>query len=479
MQLSSGNLTTADIAQGAPFTVSNGALSLDVSSPLQVSNSTLSAPSVLTTVTPSNLSGSGAIASGWSVQGSQVSGNISGDAASITGTIPHSQISDWSTATVQGSQVSGNISGDAASITGQISTGQISNWNNATSSFATSGSSATFAACSVSGPLTAFKNIVDDGLGHATFYTLYIKPSPGLVTAYDSGYSLVYANQSTTPTQFTSALFWNNTTQNYVSQNLPTGNWINLFATTVCPADHSHGMTDPILMVDQAFYVEKDFQTFGFLGSASDPQKGFGGGCVQIGQGFTGTGCPPLINLTGTLYTMWQTPQSIGSYPTSYVGSTDWWYKQSENALYQGSNKQFTSIWSPDYDTLIITRADTFKLAHLRCNLITANGYTNGSPSYSNPSRSIGTIYQNTSNQSIVVNATLGIAGVGQPFYTTAYLAVGASNPPSTTIMKASNSINSMFSVLTAVIPNGYYYSVQANQNTTFVWIDTWTEYTL
>lgn len=39
---SGGNLTTADIASGQPFTVTNGALSLDVSSPLQVSTGSLS-----------------------------------------------------------------------------------------------------------------------------------------------------------------------------------------------------------------------------------------------------------------------------------------------------------------------------------------------------------------------------------------------------------------------------------------------------
>ena len=54
------------------------------------------APSFLTTVTPSNLSGSGPIPSGWTIQGSQVQGNISGNATCITGTIACNQISDIS-----------------------------------------------------------------------------------------------------------------------------------------------------------------------------------------------------------------------------------------------------------------------------------------------------------------------------------------------------------------------------------------------
>lgn len=68
------------------------------------------------------------------VSGTQVSGDISGNAAGITGTLPGSQVSGnisgnaaGITGTVSGTQVSGNISGNAAGITGNLAALQVNN----------------------------------------------------------------------------------------------------------------------------------------------------------------------------------------------------------------------------------------------------------------------------------------------------------------------------------------------------------------
>jgi len=111
--------------------------------------------------------------------------------------------------------------------------------------------------------------------------------------------------------------------------------------------------------------------------------------------------------------------------------------------------------------------------------VINATGYTNTSPSFTYPSRSIGTVYQNTTGKAIVVSVTLGLQGTGQPFYTHAILYVGATANPDVVAMKASNPLNSMFCPLIAIIPNNYYYKVYCDQNTSLCWVDTWTEYPL
>src|SRR5208337_3813251 len=58
------------------------------------------------------------------------------------------------------------------------------------------------------------------------------------------------------------------------------GNYGQLFCTTVSPLDHSTLLSDPILVWTQGLYVEKDLQSFGFLGTSSDPYKHFGGGAI-------------------------------------------------------------------------------------------------------------------------------------------------------------------------------------------------------
>jgi hypothetical protein len=200
----------------------------------------------------------------------------------------------------------------------------------------------------------------------------------------------------------------------------PTGYRTHLYCTTVNPNDRRTGPLDPMLSTDYAFFVEKDFKTFGFVGTSSDPEKGMGGGAIQMGQGFTGKYCPPMFNLTGTMTipddaTAQQlynhgttlpgtgnerdifyntTDQTIYQYgvtgsgwrPISTAGKIDgypkgttlppsgeyeqWFYKinaDQPNQLYQYTKNddgiyawrpRFNNVQSYDYDTLFLMRAD-------------------------------------------------------------------------------------------------------------------------
>lgn len=76
---------------------------------------------------------------------------------------------------------------------------------------------------------------------------------------------------------------------------------VNLFCSIVNFLDRTTKNHDPVLVVDKAFFIEKDVQTFGFVGTYSDPQKGTGGGAIMMGQGFIGKYCPPELALNGTM----------------------------------------------------------------------------------------------------------------------------------------------------------------------------------
>jgi hypothetical protein len=194
---------------------------------------------------------------------------------------------------------------------------------------------------------------------------------------------------------------------------------VHLYCTTVNPNDRRTGPLDPMLSTDYAFFVEKDFKTFGFMGTSSDPEKQIGGGAIQMGQGFTGKYCPPIFDLTGTMTaasnddairiynygsslpgsgserdifynttdkTIYQygvtgsgwrpisTVGNIGSYPAGAnlppSGEYEqWFYKTSTKELYQYTKissdpitydwkPRFSNVQSPDYDTLFLMRAD-------------------------------------------------------------------------------------------------------------------------
>jgi hypothetical protein len=135
-------------------------------------------------------------------------------------------------------------------------------------------------------------------------------------------------------------------------------NSTHLFCTKISPLTRNATQGDPALATDKAFFVEKDFQTFGFVGTTSDPQKGYGGGAILMGTGFTGNSCPPFFSLTGT---MLSPTDPIGSYPTSQGSSTDWWYDTSDptnKKLKQGPTIKFNNVQSGDFDTLFLIRGD-------------------------------------------------------------------------------------------------------------------------
>lgn len=158
----------------------------------------------------------------------------------------------------------------------------------------------------------------------------------------------------------------------------PTGDYLKLFCTTVHHGDRTTTLTDPILTCNQGFFVEKDVSSFGFLGTASDPQKEYGGGAILMGQGLTGRYCPPLFDLTGTMSGM---EASIGGYnsgeslPVSGINFGDWFYNTSNKSLYyyeDGWHEKYTDVLSADYDTLFLVRADYMTPANLYLGRLTA-----------------------------------------------------------------------------------------------------------
>jgi|GEM_PF-3850845 len=160
----------------------------------------------------------------------------------------------------------------------------------------------------------------------------------------------------------------------------PTNNYLYLYATMISPADRTTEITDPVLCTNQAFFVEKDTYTHGFLGTASDPEKAMGGGAVLMGQGFTGRYCPPLFDLTGTIVDM---DDPLGGYASgsSFPAAENyaWFYRTDEETLYQYTNtsstwnSMFTNVKSSEYDTLFLIRADTSGPANLYLNNLNVN----------------------------------------------------------------------------------------------------------
>jgi hypothetical protein len=314
-----GSQFITSIAQGAPFTVSDGALSLNTFAHTYISDWSSATNAFLTTVTPSNLTGSGSIPSGWIIGGSQVSGNINGNATSITGTIQHDKISDWDTAT---------------------------------SSFVTSGASVSFAELTVSGTASLFGiipvggsltisgavgtivNSLDDGSGNTTWGGYNAFKDTGLVlnVHWDPGNNGFF--EELPPVQGYSYYMGGP----YIDPNVRTYLWV----TRISPADRSSAPYDPMLTTNFALFVEKDTQTFGFLGTSSDPQKHTGGGAILMGQGLNGVGYPPSFSLTGVrLYQNDAQAQSLfpgpahGTILPNPTGNRAKYYKTDVQALYE------------------------------------------------------------------------------------------------------------------------------------------------
>jgi hypothetical protein len=174
----------------------------------------------------------------------------------------------------------------------------------------------------------------------------------------------------------------NNTTRLDTKQGYtPQGDYAHLFCTKISPLDRTTVLDDPKIATDFAFFVEKDLSTFGFVSTTSDPQKGYGGGAILMGIGLTGVGCPPLFDLTGT---MPNGTSSIGSYPTSQNPNdpSDWWYDSTNKQLKQGSEPMFNNVYSGEYDTLFLMRADTQGPANLYSNILQCNKIHNAQYSW-------------------------------------------------------------------------------------------------
>ena len=135
--------------------------------------------------------------------------------------------------------------------------------------------------------------------------------------------------------------------------------------TKISPINRSSVLNDAVLFVDKAFYVEKDFNTFGYVGTTSDPDKGSGGGAIMMGQGFTGKYCPPMFILTGILPS-----GQFGGYNkgSSFPAATNeaWFYRTDQNKLYQYTKnssgvfawrERFSFVHSSDYDTLFLYKS--------------------------------------------------------------------------------------------------------------------------
>ena len=165
----------------------------------------------------------------------------------------------------------------------------------------------------------------------------------------------------------------------------PSGNYVSLFCTVIDPADHVTVLTDPILMVNQAFFVQKDLKGYGFLGTSSDPYKGYGGGAILMGQGFTGLYCPSMFVLTGTVV---YPTDPIGSYPSGTyatmiaLGSPvadQFYYTTDTKKLYQYISgswvQQYDNVISGDYDTLFLIKSPSQTPANLYLANLTVRGH--------------------------------------------------------------------------------------------------------
>jgi hypothetical protein len=158
-------------------------------------------------------------------------------------------------------------------------------------------SSTLFKVCNQTSPANSVQtkyNTIDDGSGNMTV--------TGTLTSKDTGKVLNVhwdPNAGGFMEELPLSIPYNHNTQ---TSYVPTNKQASIWMTTVNPLDRCSELQDPLLQTNFALRVEKDFQTFGFVGTSSDPQKQTGGGAVMMGQGFLGSGCPPWFALTGTLF---------------------------------------------------------------------------------------------------------------------------------------------------------------------------------
>lgn len=262
---------------------------------------------------------------------------------------------------------------------------------------------------------SAIYNPVVDTIEVTTLFTL-----DKLANLKDCGYVIDQVDGAGVPT-FANASGW------------VVGNYGTLFVTTVSPSDHTTLLTDPMLTWTQAFLLEKDFQGHGFLGTSSDPFKGYGGGAILMGVGFTGLYCPSMFSLTGTQLVM---GQPIGGYPSGTYATMEalispsadqWYYTTDTQCLYQYISGswvlQFTNVTDPNFSTLFLLQsnaAGTNQTANLYLNNLTAMGNVNA---VSSLSVSVGTSqvklyagYSSPDKYLYTFDSNVGIGTVAYPF---------------------------------------------------------------
>ena len=441
---SSGNLYYKDTTTGTPtLTASSTGLTsattqFTISSSGQITHNDIidwstATSAFLTTVTPSNLTGSGYIPSNWIVVGSQVSGNINGNAASITGTIPWSKVTSAPNflTTVAPSNLSGS---------GDIASGWTVPWNRITNapSFVTSGSTVTFAgvaisgtisgtvggvlpvfgSLSASGAISAVINILDDGSGNSTFHNI---SASNIIESKENFYVpgtyqawldyMAQDDEGITPFPETTGKFRVSDItygQGGYATDLVGGLW---------KTENGFPQTSPFFLTRHHLAVKKDFFCKGQVVSME--------GCLTMYGGYAGW----IKNANG--FNTWN--------PIVYL------------AMSEGS---------PNYDAnhprnCLEIRTANHGYGGLICNIVSAKGYTNFDWSCTSPSRITNTSYANSSGKTIVVYLSFDVNGAGT--YNYAYVSAYVDG---NVLLRTGNAVDKSPHTMTFMVPHGKEYSL-------------------
>ncbi len=213
------------------------------------------------------------------------------------------------------------------------------------------------------GTVTTIANSLDDGAGNASWGGYHSFKDTGLVlnvhrNGLDEG---SWKNEELTNAY---SYNWGQTYPPSDYEPLPC-----LWVTKVSPQDRSSAyreavgnqqfFMDPMLSTNYAFFVEKDFATFGHVATSSDPQKQSGGGAIMMGQGWLGEGCPPIFSLTGTEILLSDVdaqhlyPGASGTTLPTPTGNRAKYYRTDKQILYQdtplfdGDGNRTIQRWQP------------------------------------------------------------------------------------------------------------------------------------
>ena len=136
--------------------------------------------------------------------------------------------------------------------------------------------------------------------------------------------------------------------------------------------------SNPILQISQGIKGLKDLKAYGFLGTSSDPAKGYGGGAILMGYGLTSKYTPPCITLTETQMVI----PYANAFPSPSPGSTEvgrLFCRSDEKVLYIWSGSSWLPVRSylEDFlffDTLFLFKGDGLTPANLELGNLTIHG---------------------------------------------------------------------------------------------------------